>query len=258
MNGRLLRLYLVLAISSSAGHAVCQCPNPVVNIGLPTPTLDPASVGGSYISGTLPPGTVGNVQVCVDGTAQGAVPVVANGTFYVTPLKSIAAGQKVIAQFVNSGGTVGPIVSIVAKDSCAGSASTGAGAPVQPTITVTAGNYSGAVAGATSGNIRVCVNDLPAALPAGVAAIGSDGSFKGSGLKVNVGDKLTAQAYSGAGPIVYGKVSKEVVIPAVSPAEGTYVVLIGGVEQSGYSSLGQNTSPFVNAFLQGPVEHGLG
>jgi hypothetical protein len=30
------------------------------------------------------------------------------------------------------------------------------------------------------------------------------------------------------------------------------VILIGGVEQSGYSSLGQSTNPFINVFIEGP------
>ena len=38
----------------------------------------------------------------------------------------------------------------------------------------------------------------------------------------------------------------------------TVVVAIAGIEQSGYSSLGQNTSPFANFYMQGPVVNRMG
>src|SRR5579863_4393173 len=44
---------------------------------------------------------------------------------------------------------------------------------------------------------------------------------------------------------------------SVVQAQDTKMVLIGGIEQSGYSSLGQNTNPFVQAYIEGPDKGGV-
>jgi len=263
-----VKLSLFIALASS-GVCLCQCPtNKGVDADPPTPKLNPVSVGDTIIVGQLvesdgKPAAVpgGSVRICIDGTQLGTDwPVSVDGHFsaVTTAVAAASVGKVVIAQFTSS--AVGAIRSALssikveaAKISCASAASSAAGAPAQPKLKISSSGYSGSVAGATSGTVRICVNDSPAA--AGIS-ISSDGSFKGSGLTLKAGDKVVAQASNAAG--VYGNASKEYVVPAVSHDQETNLLLIGGVEQSGYSSLGQSTSPFVNAFLQGPVSHGIG
>lgn len=253
----ILRLYVLLLIGTT-GQILCQCPTPTVRLDVPTPTLNPVAVGDKFISGTLPAGTAGTVQVCLAGTPQGAPqPVAVDGRFVVAPLAAIVVNTDVTAQFINGAGASGPPVTIKTRDSCAGSASKAAGVPSQPSLTVTAsGSYSGSVPSATGGSVRICLSDVPVPAPAGVAAIGTDGTFKGSGLKADVNTSVTAQAATAAAPTVYGVPSNSVPVPP-APTSGTSVLLIGGVEQSGYSSLGLNTSPFINFFIQGPVAAGF-
>ncbi len=144
------------------------------------------------------------------------------------------------------------------QPSCAKDAPTSGTTAAAPTLNITtdAGNmtrYSGTAPNATSGTIRICVNDVP---NGETRTVGSDGTFSSgtASFQSNVGDKIVAQSViaSGSSP-TYGPVSSEMVVK--SPA---VLIMIGGVEYSGYSAQSQTTNGFLNMFYRGPVsQHGF-
>ncbi len=140
------------------------------------------------------------------------------------------------------------------QSSCAKDAGTTGTAPTL-TITTDAGNttsYSGTVPNATSGTIRICVNDVP---NGETREVGTGGTFNSgtASFQSNIGDKIVAQSVIISGSsTTYGPVSNELVVK--SPA---VLILIGGVEYSGYSAQSQTTNGFLNMFYRGPVTHGF-
>jgi hypothetical protein len=158
-------LILIVAGLAMRGQALGQCPvsSKEIDKNLPKLKINPIKVGDGIVhgtlDGTLPSGTVGKVQACIDSAPQGGPNAVeVDGSFVVRPTSVLAARQTISFQLIAtaSGGaaTTGPSVNVAVSD---------------------------------TGN------------------------------------------------------------------SGTVVVAIAGVEQSGYSSLGLNTSPFLNLFIQGPV-----
>jgi hypothetical protein len=139
--------------------------------------------------------------------------------------------------------------------SCAKDAGTAGTAPTL-SITTDAGNmtrYSGTIPNATSGTIRICVNDVP---NGETRLVGTDGTFSSgtASFESNVGDKIVAQSViTSGGSTTYGTLSNELVVK--SPA---VLIMIGGVEYSGYSAQSQTTNGFLNMFYRGPVsKHGF-
>jgi len=126
-----------------------------------------------------------------------------------------------------------------------------------PTLSITtdAGNmtrYSGTVPNATSGTIRICVNDAP---NGEMRTAGTDGKFTSgtASFQSNVGDKIVAQSIiTSGGSTTYGPLSNEQVVK--SPA---VLIVIGGAEYSGYSAQSQTTNAFLNMFYRGPVAKGF-
>ena len=232
-----------------------QCPNPTVDLSLKPPTLNLVSVGDQLIRGTVPNGTTGTIQVCLNGTALGApVPIDESNSFVasVGVGKAVKTLEKVSVQLISAGKYGVPTEAIA--DSCAADASAAVGAPAQPTLTrLSANRYSGKVVGANAGSVRICVNDRPVMGIHGTASIQSDGSFTGTSIDAGVGDKVEAQAFiSAGGATVYGKPSAPKTVNLKDNGT-TAVIAIAGVEQSGYSSLGQQTTPFVEFSLLGPL-----
>jgi hypothetical protein len=138
-----------------------------------------------------------------------------------------------------------------AAESCAKEAGKSGTAPTLSVATnaTSITTYSGTVSGATSGTIRICVNDVP---NGEIRAIGSDGTFNSGtgGFMANIGDKVVAQEVIDDDPVTYGPVSNAALV--VSPA---VVILIGGAEYSGYSAQSQTTNGFISMFYRGPVAH---
>jgi hypothetical protein len=246
------------------------CPQSNVNIELPVPTLAAVDTGSTSVSGTVAKGAGGTVQLCIDGKPQGSPQTVqADETFTITVAK-LGSKQKIIAQFISSpGGGAAPVFGSPTTETlvggCSENASKASSSPTIPTLSLTIdaknmASYQGGVSGATTGTVRICLNDSPIDDPP--VKVDSSGKFVGaSALKVSAGDKIVAQ-FSSSGASPYGPVSSQVSVSAGPLQAGggqgqastglSKVILIGGAEQSGYSSLGQNTDPFVNVFIEGP------
>jgi hypothetical protein len=140
------------------------------------------------------------------------------------------------------------------SESCSKEASTTGTAPTL-SITTDAGNmtrYSGVVANATSGTIRICVNNIP---NGETRIVKSDGTFNSgtASFQSNIGDEVVAQSVvaSGSSP-TYGPLSNKLVVK--SPA---VLIIIGGAEYSGYSAQSQTTNGFLSMFYRGPVTKGF-
>ena len=249
------------------------CPNPNVDLGLPVPKLGAIEVNTDTIKGSVPSssdGTVasGMIQLCSNGKPLGTPAKMDGtvGTFSVSLAASkvkLAAGQKITAQYTDNSQKHSDLSSAALVGSCSAAASAGT-APKPPTILLDdngMASYSGSVPGATSGTVRICVNDLPSN-DAGATTVQSNGSFKGGKtFAVKAGDNVTAQTCSSSTCDTvsekYGPPSAQVPITSTlkaGPADSrkAYVVLIGGVEYGGYSSQAQTTDGFLNIFYGGP------
>jgi hypothetical protein len=258
---------LIFFVSTLMGAQTCPQSN--VNIELPVPTLAAVDTGSTSVSGTVARGASGTVQLCVDGKPQSSPQTVqTDGTFTIAVAK-LGSKQKIIAQFISSpGGGAAPVFGSPSAEtlvgSCSQNASKTSSSPTIPTLSLTIdaknmASYQGAAPGATTGTVRVCLNDSP--IDDSPVKVDSSGKFVGaSALKVSAGDKIAGQ-FSSSGASPYGPVGNQVSVSAGPLQVGgqsqtstgsSKVILIGGVEQSGYSSLGQNTNPFVNAFIEGP------
>ena len=269
MNLAELSRWALLVLAFSPLAEAQKCPQSIVDLDLPKPTLGAVDADSTLVSGTISKN--GAVQACIDGKTDGAPQPVQSGTFTLTITK-VVVGQKIRAQFVLSPAgaaapTFGPPTDEILVGSCSKDAS-----PVSPALTVpnlsitldakSMASYKGTVPGATTGAIRICLNDLP--VDGQTTTVNKDGTFVGTKtFKVGAGNSIRAQFESGGFP-PYGPVSKEVPVnpgplqvgnqPSQTPDGSSKAILIGGVEQSGYSSLGQNTNASINIFIEGP-EH---
>ena len=210
-----------------------KCPKEPLDTTLAAPTLDAIDVGGDSATGTVPKATSGTVQLCSGGVPLGSpVQVDTKGAFTVKGLKQLPAaqglkaGDKVQAQFTNTANISGPPSADLAVGSCSADQPKGASSkPPVLTLSVSTdgknmATYSGTVPGATSGTVRICVNDLPSG-DAKTAAIGSDGTFSGgtNGFKVSAGDEVIAQTVSSDTPPKYGPLSEAVPVGKCSSVE---------------------------------------
>jgi hypothetical protein len=100
-----------------------------------------------------------------------------------------------------------------------------------------------------TGTVQLCLNNAPLG---DATKIEKDGKFSVKGLtELKKGQTITAQFTLRSGE--ESKVGAESDSVTVSEGEAlSKAVLIGGVEQSGYSSLAQNTNAFVNILVEGP------
>ena len=139
------------------------------------------------------------------------------------------------------------------SESCAKEASTTGTAPTLSISTDSSNltTYSGTVSGATSGTVRICVNDTP---NGETRTVGSDGTFSSGtgGFQAKIGDQVVAQVVNSGNPPTYGPVSSSIAVKSTA-----LLVLIGGVEYSGYSAQSQTTNGFLSMFYRGPVVKGF-
>jgi hypothetical protein len=255
-----------------------KCPSDVVNVTLDTPIINSITLGttdspSTVVSGKMPRAKSGNVQVCIDGKALGTpVAVGADGTFKVTAQVKVTDTQSVVAQLETPASGGSPAYFGLPSDplkagSCSKAASPGGTAPTL-SIGFDASNkaiFSGTVKGATSGEVRICVNDVQ--IDDQTAPITSDGKFNGGtkSFSVSSNDKIVAQTCTGSTcSAPYGPVSNIVPITSGPPmvgsgspskSNGPTAIVIGGVEYAGYSSQSQTVNGFLNIFYQGPVSN---
>lgn len=267
---------LLIAHFAMLGYAQTKCPT-TEDTTLPVPTITAVDASKSTVSGSVPAGAdkkipSGTVLVCVNGV-QTAAPtsITGNGDFGAIAI-SMKPGQQLTAIYLpppeSTGGQAysapsgGWLVGGCSKDVSPNASLKAPSLSVTVDKSTNEASYTGNVSGASSGSVRICVNDLPQ--QGQVVQIGSDGSFKAStAFKVSAGDKITAQAFSGSTPI-YGPVTAAPQVITNGPLQvgsapaktgnPSTLTMIGGVEQAGYSSLSQSTNAFLNAFVAGPQD----
>lgn len=114
-------------------------------------------------------------------------------------------------------------------------------------------SVSGTVTRGASGSVQICVDGSSQGSPQPANA---DGTFTITVATLKAKQKVRAQFISStgsSGATTAGLPNAEVLVGTKPDPDSTSkVVLIGGVEQSGYSSLTQSTNPFINIFLEGP------
>ncbi len=206
------------------------CPNEIVDSALDSPKLDPVDVTTEPVTGQLPKPKSGafqpgKVQLCSKGKLLGpAAPVsTTDGKFSVTPLPRVTSGDQITAQFTNASGISGPASAAAVVGSCSQAVGQGTAPTLSPSTDSTTGKvtYSGTLPKATSGTVRICVDDLP---NGDTATIGKDGTFTPVLSKdPKAGSIVVAQSVSGTAPKQqYGPLSNEVVVGMCSdvPEEG--------------------------------------
>ncbi len=122
--------------------------------------------------------------------------------------------------------------------------------------------FTSVVAGSTAvsgnvksngGGIQICIDGEPDGKP---QTIRPDGTFTYTVSQLKPGQKVVAQFLSGSGDSLdFGPPSDEFTVAGTTGGGSSGLskaILIGGVEEGAYSSLGQNTNPFINAFIEGP------
>jgi hypothetical protein len=104
-----------------------------------------------------------------------------------------------------------------------------------------------------SGGIQICIDGAPDGSP---QRIRPDGTFTSAVTQLQPGQKVVAQFVSVTGEEAhFGPASDEFTVGGATGAGASGLskaILIGGIEEGAYSSLGQNTNPFINAFIEGP------
>lgn len=259
----LLASFVTVGLPSSA-----QCPHELNDPSYGRPAVSNLSEWAAYISGKVAPMPLnGTVRLCAvrgEGPANvvAAQPVTAAGDFSILPPAPLQAGDKISVQVVVDGqpATYGPDSEIVVvKASCKHGANVVPG-QAPPTISITKDSSGKPVVkgtGPKTGNltVRVCINDAPATVAP--VPIQSDGTWTIIGVDLKDKDEVTAQLISNVtgGKKQYGAISASASLPSTSgPAQpaGLRYILIGGVEQSGYSSLAQSTEPFIQFLFNGP------
>lgn len=239
-----------------------KCPrdyDPANKLDTPTITIDDQN-GKVSVSGNITKGDLGTVVICDDTGAQVANPTVDASGAYSAKELTLKPAQNIQAQFVNNQNQAGKATAARQVDSCskiAGATGTA------PTLAITASNgkasFSGALLGAKSGTIRICVNDLENGTTQTVDSGGKyDGGTKTT-FVVTSGDKIVAQEVIDEKAGKYGPISNEVdIVDLSAPTDDSRAVsvLIGGVEYSGYSAQSQTTNGFLNIFYRGPVYKG--
>jgi hypothetical protein len=194
------------------------------------------------------PGTTTKVRLCVDDLESSNTTAVADDGSFNAGTLDVKPGQIVAAQDFTPGTprSYGPISNGLAFGKCStlgkGEASS---RPTLNPVEIGSETVSGSVPNTKGGLVRVCVGDIQVA----TAPIAADGTFTGSlPTPVVSGQSVTAQVMSDqdAPPVTYGLASSE----QKADSDGFVGTFIAGVEQSGYSSLGNNTGAFLNAFFR--------
>ena len=252
-------------VAATPATETAACLSSEVNTTLDTPTLNPVEAGANAVSGSVSKGSVGTVQLCSNGAPLGGPAQVdsTTGAFSVTGLAKMNAGEKIQAQFIekkDANDVFGMASSELVVGSCLKSASASGTAPTL-SVSVDASNvatFSGT--GTAKGIIRICVNNVQ---NGSTVTVGPDGKFSGgtNSFKVSLGDKIVAQSLSADTPPQYGLLSNEVVLGNVAvggqESNKAVLILIGGVEYSGYSAQSQTTNGFLSMFYRGPASHGF-
>jgi hypothetical protein len=232
---------------------------------LAVPSLNAVDVGSASASGTVLKAVDGTVQVCDDkGNSLGDPGTVgAGGVFTVTLTNKATSNQKIQAQFKNKGqfSTASAPLQVGSCKTDVSSSTT------KPTLHLSDPDQKGMVtykgtapAGST---VRICVNDIPSDDAKTVTA-GADGNFDGgsNAFKIQPGDQVVAQSTAPGSTPSFGPLSDAVPITwPPSDSNGMIANIVAGVEQSGYSSLANNTGGFLNAFFRSgyiPLSKNLG
>ncbi len=237
--------------------APASCPAKIVNLDIPTPTLDHVQDGATLVSGSIPKGTAGIVWLCKGSKRLGNDVEVdpSTGKFVVSGLPPVANGDEIQAELGNRNG-IGPASAKLVVGSCAQVGSSNGTAPVL-TISLDASGkakYSGTLSGGKAGTeIQICVNGVAIGKP---IPLDANGKFDGgtNTISLKSGDEIQAQA---PGSPLSNKVTISAAVSSPTDTSATnnkaVAVLIGGVEYAGYSAQSQTTNAFLNIFYQGPT-----
>lgn len=174
---------------------ILTCQNKAMDGTQPIPTLDPIDVSGDpktviAVTGTVPNGSTGTVQLCTENdsptgvpsytsiTPSGKVPIDSKtGKFTITPPASLTAGQKIVAQWISPGdATVANTYSLITPAAIAGQCDADKidSSIAAPTLTTTQVSSSGStsinvnVSTASAELLRVCVDGLQVGSPVAV------------------------------------------------------------------------------------------
>jgi hypothetical protein len=139
------------------------------------------------------------------------------------------------------------LVPTAAFAQCPVAATTGTSLPAPTLYAPAAGETTvvGWVPAGTRATLIVCVNLARKPDP---PAITAEGTFAITGL--TKGQSVVVQLTSGAAAAAqFGPPSTQI---SIGESGLSKAILIGGIEQGTYSSLGQNINPFLQAFIEGP------
>jgi hypothetical protein len=247
-------LLFVVAIPWARAQNTCdKKPMPTL------PCIDQPYVGQVTITGKLTAGGAAPVgtQIIlkIDGNKidlPAPAVINANGTFSFAGLSALKSGNTIeVVQSAPAGDTGGVQVQ-APQNTCDKKSAPCLDQPSQGQTKVT-GSWTAKGATAPAGaevKVILQINDTPIGNPAAVSA---DGTFSFTGLSPLNSYNTIEVVQSGGTAGTTGKVQ----VQSAAQPSGTTVILIGGVEQSGYSSLGQNSNPFVNVYIEGPSTNRL-
>ncbi len=261
-----VRAYLfacsALVLITLASHG--QCPIPSKGISSePKFTLDPVKEGDLSLTGSVDPPPQSDVKVTICDDKQNELPSTTapfeGGKKVRVTLKSgnFLLGSKLKAGLSLKEGTTISYsipVDIAVMPSCSG-------APMNFTVSnpsvpqiIVNDKETISVAGSVKEQlVRVCVNDVPQQQ----GSVTKE-NYLLPNVKAKAGDQITIQAVRlGVAPSG-GKAKETYALPSppaiVGPqiVEGMHYIFIGGIEQSGYSSLAQSTEPFIQFYIESP------
>lgn len=258
-------LFLIVAIPAVRAQNLCD-KKPSATL----PCLDQPYEGQTKVTGKLTAGgaALPGAQIILkidDNKIDVPVVTGADDTFSFTGLGALKSDNTIeVVQSaprpvgVAATPTTGKVQVLAAQNTCDKKAAPCLDQPYEGQTRVT-GTWTakGAAAPAAGAEAKVIlrINDTPIGNP---ATINSDGTFSFTSLSAlnsynTIEVVQSPPPTGGAVVLTTGKVQ----VQHASQPSGTTVILIGGVEQSGYSSLGQNSNPFVNVYIEGPSKNRL-
>lgn len=263
----LLRItYYALAFNSvllfGAKILPAECQDVTESKKLKPPVLASLRVGDKTVTGTVsnpPPDS--KVIVCI-GDQEVSGYVTDDGHFGVNPASALEPGQLVKALVTSRDGTAlsawSESAHVLANCALPAVPIPGQAIPVITRVSWDDGHHltvRGKIGPSSKGKVRVCIGMEPLQHTE-PADVDNRGQFVISGLSAKEGDEIAIQIVAGEGDDSrYQSLSAIEKVPKDQTlhSDGLRSSFIGGIEQSGFSSLTQNTGAFVQVYLEGPA-----
>ncbi len=221
-------------------------------------------------SGTTSAPTSDKVRICVDDIeAKGdlgiSTPTSGTGNVFDAGADNVKTkpGDVVTAQVVSGTGTSAKYSKLsngVPVGPCSASESDKI-TTTRPTLnplSTFSDSFSGSMPAAKAGtDVLLCVGDTPNDMPVATAVVKEDGTFTGSipGGTLRAKETVRVQEVTSEQdqfPRTYSLLSSPRDVSGFAYSTRPYAIFIAGVEQGGFSSQGNSTNAFLEAFFRGP------